>query len=762
MNYSLFVITGLLVIGFSFSFAYAHVTIEVSSYEVVVGWQDEPPIVGIPNAITIDVREPGDVEGVYMGVTNAFSNLDATVISGGISKSLDIQAGKYPAEYYGEIIPTNTGQVEVKLVGEINGIEIDEIIRIEDVEAGSADNIIPRWIKNNAGWWATDQIDDFTFAQGIGFLIKNEIIQISDLPTTPDGDIIIEEDIVIPEWIKNNAGWWANDNISDSDFLYGIKYLVESNIIKFQSDDIEQYILDWDTIVSDSVYAYDGSIRMHSEFFDSVNYTVEYNVSTGSIRDSSKPTLLESGVWLYQITGHEQFLSNSRSVANLIEESYLYNSGIVSNVHPLTNVVKVGEKHTNQEILCDVAKLALVDSNYTQLTKTLADAVIEYEINHETDLFYSFVTLEGEPLDKSMYISYGGSVGLESLLLAYEVTSDETYLDQVKRTILAYWDLRDKETNLIPSWVNADTNSVKEPFMQQYGAGIFLKVLLHYYYLTEDEDVYEIIEDYTDAVVDYFWDGKTWNYRVDYDGKVRSSVIEANYGKLDDALFLVYDLNPTRFQKAYNLAKSDYDFSFGDKTSVINGLVTHSVKDDGSRESVESMMTYAFIINQNPAVRLYQDTMQPEYIQDMKNFYEKVIFDHKREYGYIWGIDAYTLEDTPLGSNLNQRAVGMIGNKINLSFIPSDNVNVVWTKIGNFEITEPFVVHFNEPGRFNAINFDYKDKSIFFEIIENQGTVTFSGAIKSALVDGENYSNFSGKILNTLEGKHNYKVTLVD
>ena len=625
-----------------------------------------------------------------------------------------------------------------------------------------AQDAIPSWIKNNAGWWATDHIDDFTFAQGIGFLIKNEIIQISDLPTTSDGDIIIEEDIVIPEWIKNNAGWWANDNISDSDFLHGIKYLVESNIIKFQSDDIEQYILDWDTIVSDSVYAYDGSIRMHSEFFDSVNYTVEYNVSTGSIRDSSKPTLLESGVWLYQITGHEQFLSNSRSVANLIEESYLYNSGIVSNVHPLTNVVKVGEKHTNQEILCDVAKLALVDSNYTQLTKTLADAVIEYEINHETDLFYSFVTLEGEPLDKSMYMSYGGSVGLESLLLAYEVTSDETYLDQVKRTILAYWDLRDKETNLIPSWVNADTNSVKEPFMQQYGAGIFLKVLLHYYYLTEDEDVYEIIEDYTDAVVDYFWDGKTWNYRVDYDGKVRSSVIEANYGKLDDALFLVYDLNPTRFQKAYNLAKSDYDFSFGDKTSVINGLVTHSVKDDGSRESVESMMTYAFIINQNPAVRLYQDTMQPEYIQDMKNFYEKVIFDHKREYGYIWGIDAYTLEDTPLGSNLNQRAVGMIGNKINLSFIPSDNVNVVWTKIGNFEITEPFVVHFNEPGRFNAINFDYKGKSIFFEIIENQGTITFSGAIKSALVDGENYSNFSGKILNTLEGKHNYKVTLVD
>ncbi len=632
-----------------------------------------------------------------------------------------------------------------------------------------AQDAVPSWIKNNAGWWSDDKIDDFTFAQGIGFLIKNKIIQIHDLPTTPDGEIALEKDIAIPSWIKNNAGWWADDSISDSDFLYGIKFLVENNIIQFQSDvyyekskNIEKHLLDWDTIVNDSKYAYDGSIRLQSKFFDYVNYTVEYNASTGSFSDDSQPTLLESGVWLYQITGHEQFLANARNIANLIEESYLYSSGIVMNVHPLTNTVDIEEEHTNQIILGDVAQLALVDSNYAQLTKTLADAVIEHEINHETELFYDGVTLEGKPAYSDMYMSYGGAGGLESLLLAYEATSDTTYLDQVKRTILAYWELRDKETNLIPSWVYTDTGDIKEPFMQQYGAGVFLKVLLHYYYLTEDVEIYEIIEDYTDAVVNYFWDGKTWNYRVDYDGTVRSDIIEANYGKLDDALFLVYDLNPARFQKAYDLAKSDYDFSFQDKITMTNGLAIHAVKDDGSRESRESMMTYAFIINQNPAVRLYQDTLDPEYIESMKNFYENVILHHKREYGYIWGIDAYTLEDTPLGVNLNQRATGIIGNKINLSFVPSDNVKIVWTKIGNFEITEPFAVHFNEPGRFNAISFDYNEKSIFFETIENEGTVTFSGAIKSVLVDGKNFSNFNEKTLNTLEGKHSYKVTLMD
>ena len=634
------------------------------------------------------------------------------------------------------------------------------------MENGTSD-VIPAWIKNNAGWWADDEINDFTFAQGIAFLIKNKIIQINDLPTTLDGKIIIEENITIPSWIKNNASWWAENEISDSDFLYGIKYLIESKVIQFQSDlkqtnNVEKYLLDWDTVVLDAKYAYDGSINIQRKFFDYVDYTVKYDISKNHVVDLSEPTLLRASTWLYQITGDEQYIENAGYVADRIKQSYLYQTGIVIEAHPFSKTTKFEDGHTNRAILSSVAKLALIDSDYIPLTRTLADAIMEYEINHETDLFYTNVTLDGKPVDQNMYMSYGGSVSIEALLLAYEATSDRKYLDQVKKTILAYWDLRNKETNLIPSWVNADTKDVKEPFMQQYGAGIFLKILLHYYYLTEDEVVYEIIEDYTDAVVNYFWDGKTWNYRVDYDGKVRSNIIEGNYGKLDDALFLVYDLNPPRFQKAYDLAKSDYDFSFQDKTSMANGLVTHSVKDDGSPESIESMMNYAFIINQNPAVRLYQDTMDDEYIKSMTDFYKKVIFHHKREYGYIYGINAYTLEDTELGTVLNQRAIGMIGNKINLSFVPSNDVKVTWTKIGNFELTEPFIVHFNEPGRFNAIEFDYNEKSIFFESIENKGTISFSASIKDVLIDGQNYSNFNGSVLDTLDGKHNYKVTLVD
>ena len=38
---------------------------------------------------------------------------------------------------------------------------------------------IPEWIKNNAGWWATGQIPDSAFVSGLQWLITNGIMTIS-------------------------------------------------------------------------------------------------------------------------------------------------------------------------------------------------------------------------------------------------------------------------------------------------------------------------------------------------------------------------------------------------------------------------------------------------------------------------------------------------------------------------------------------------------------------------------------------------------
>ena len=35
----------------------------------------------------------------------------------------------------------------------------------------------------------------------------------------------------IPEWVKNTAGWWANDEIPDSAYVNAIQYLMKEGII---------------------------------------------------------------------------------------------------------------------------------------------------------------------------------------------------------------------------------------------------------------------------------------------------------------------------------------------------------------------------------------------------------------------------------------------------------------------------------------------------------------------------------------------------
>ena len=85
---------------------------------------------------------------------------------------------------------------------------------------------IPDWIKNNAGWWADGQIDDGSFVSGVQWLISNGIMSI---PPTEQG---AGSDDAIPSWIKNNAGWWADGQIDDNSFVSGLQWLISNGIMK--------------------------------------------------------------------------------------------------------------------------------------------------------------------------------------------------------------------------------------------------------------------------------------------------------------------------------------------------------------------------------------------------------------------------------------------------------------------------------------------------------------------------------------------------
>ena len=85
---------------------------------------------------------------------------------------------------------------------------------------------IPDWIKNNAGWWASGLIDDSSFVSGIQWLISNGIVNV---PSTEQG--MGAGASVIPDWIKNNAGWWANGQIPDSAFVSGLQWLISNGVM---------------------------------------------------------------------------------------------------------------------------------------------------------------------------------------------------------------------------------------------------------------------------------------------------------------------------------------------------------------------------------------------------------------------------------------------------------------------------------------------------------------------------------------------------
>ena len=117
------------------------------------------------------------------------------------------------------IIPFFKGDTRVEIIG-TNVLQegVEKIISETGIQ-------IPAWVKNNAGWWADNLIGDSDFVSGIQYLITEGIMTI---PPTQSGSSTSQE---IPTWIKNNAGWWADDLITNTDFVSGIQYLITNGIM---------------------------------------------------------------------------------------------------------------------------------------------------------------------------------------------------------------------------------------------------------------------------------------------------------------------------------------------------------------------------------------------------------------------------------------------------------------------------------------------------------------------------------------------------
>jgi len=77
---------------------------------------------------------------------------------------------------------------------------------------------LPYWIKDLAKLWINEPtVTDKDFARALEYLIEHGIIKI---PYTEPGEETISS---IPEWVKNNAGWWIEGKISDTEFTMALQ-----------------------------------------------------------------------------------------------------------------------------------------------------------------------------------------------------------------------------------------------------------------------------------------------------------------------------------------------------------------------------------------------------------------------------------------------------------------------------------------------------------------------------------------------------------
>ena len=104
--------------------------------------------------------------------------------------------------------------------------------------SSAQDAQIPSWVKNVAGWWASGIINENEFLTGIEYLINNNIILINFVPCNDMIQSQYGDTKSVPDWIKNNASWWSDNLIDDIDFINGLQYLIEYKIIKIDNKKI--------------------------------------------------------------------------------------------------------------------------------------------------------------------------------------------------------------------------------------------------------------------------------------------------------------------------------------------------------------------------------------------------------------------------------------------------------------------------------------------------------------------------------------------
>ena len=176
------------------STAFAHSAKVVGDFKIETGWENEPPFVGMDNAIeiTVSLAEESDKLTYDMIFFNTIEDsadkatekhlsgladkIEASISADGAKTDLLLEEDKENlGVYHAKFIPINMGTHMLHLYGIIKNLEFEMTSQIEAVKNSDSEQI-PDWIRNNAKWWSEGAITDADFVKGIQFLAQQGII----------------------------------------------------------------------------------------------------------------------------------------------------------------------------------------------------------------------------------------------------------------------------------------------------------------------------------------------------------------------------------------------------------------------------------------------------------------------------------------------------------------------------------------------------------------------------------------------------------
>lgn len=89
----------------------------------------------------------------------------------------------------------------------------------------------------------------------------------------------------IPDWIKNTAKWWADDQISESEYVSSLQYLIDEKIIAVDSPVSSVYATDVSISNEERAQSFQVKIKSKQYDFDETYYTfvqfINRNEATG-------------------------------------------------------------------------------------------------------------------------------------------------------------------------------------------------------------------------------------------------------------------------------------------------------------------------------------------------------------------------------------------------------------------------------------------------------------------------------------------------